>query len=142
MSSRRPVSIRLLESYAIGIDSYFVEHEGEPAPADLEVFRRSAEYARDKARARGELDDLRAVVDYVLACGDSVLEENFDLSLSELVNSENAQTEECLRRILFFYRSVIWPDADPVRAGQPPAVDVVDVPLERWRRERVVARGE
>jgi len=117
-----------------------VEHEVEDPPADFEVFRKDAEYARDDARAHGELDALRTVIDSVLANDGSFLEKTFHLSLAGILNTENSQPERYLRQLLAFYREVIWPDAEPIRPGQPPDVELVHVPLEEWRRERDASR--
>jgi hypothetical protein len=133
MTASRKVTVNLLSWYRAGIGVYFIDHEGEDPPSDLEVFRNDALYARDLAISNGELDDLRAMIDFVIA-DPSYLTRTFDLTLAELVNDENSQAEEYLAEVLKFYRTAIWPDAEPVVVGHPPDITPVKVALEEWRR--------
>ena len=136
MSDKRQISLYLLRFYMAGVDFYFVEHEEEPPPTDLEIFRRDAEHTRDSAIEAGELDALRAIIDFALSHDESYLVSTFDLYLADLINSENAQDEELLRDILRFYRSVIWPEAGPVPPVEPPDIEVVKIGVDEWRRSQ------
>jgi hypothetical protein len=129
------VTLQLLARYCGGIGWYFVEHEGEPAPRDLEVFRESALHARKKAIEANELEDLRLVIDAVLGHEHSWLWK-FNHVLADFVNDTNSQDEEYLRELLAYYRTVIWPDAPAIRPGEPPDVQLTTDSLIEWRRKR------
>jgi len=86
-------------------------------------------------RAKGELDDLRAAIEYHLAHDDEFLEKEFDKSLAELVQEEAYRPEWALKRILSFVHETLWPDASPVEHA-PTDVQMVDVPYDEWRKQR------
>lgn len=132
----RAIPFDVLGYYLRSIDSYFVSHEEEPPPEDLEIFRAKAEKAGRKATENGELDELRAALDFALAHDHAYFVEHHDTSLAELVQSENLQLDSVLRPILMFYRTVIWPDAGPVPIGGPSDVEMVTEPIGEWRKRR------
>ena len=133
MKSRK-LTLSLLR-YLWGIGSYFEDHEGEPPPSDFEVFRSDALHTKREAIAAGDLDDLRSVVDAVLAHEDSWLWQ-FNHVLADFINDTNSQDEEYLRDLVGYYRSIIWPDAPPIDPEHPPDVELNNEPLTDWRRKR------
>jgi len=100
------------------------------------VFRPNAESMRERALAKGELDDLRLAIEYHLAHDDTFLRRAFDRSLAELVQEEQYRPEWALKRILAFIHNTLWPDASPVEHA-PEGTVMVDVPLDEWRARRL-----
>ncbi|WP_428268607.1 hypothetical protein [Haliangium sp.] len=137
----QPISLHLLSPYMMGIWSYYMDHPEEELPSDLSVFDEDAANVRAKAIANREFDDLRLVLDTVLAHDDDWLDEHFGMELSEILRVEPVQTDTVLHAILRRYREKMWPGAGPIPPEGPPGVELVDIGVEEWRRQRAASRS-
>ncbi|WP_428268609.1 hypothetical protein [Haliangium sp.] len=135
------ISLYLLTHYTLGISTYYVRHPVEGVPTDLGIFDASAARAREEADNNGELDDLKLALDTVLSHDDDWLEEQFGMELDEVLGVVPAQTDTVLHAILRRYREQMWPGAGPIPPEGPPGVELVDIGVEEWRRQRAASRS-
>jgi len=121
------------------IDNQLLEMDAEdpddPAFEDMEVFAPAVKRIEEDAVANGELEDLRAAIEYHLGHDDAFLEKTFGRELSELMQTDSFRPEETLKKILAYIHMKIWPNI-PLTYQAPPDVEMVKVSLPDWRKAR------
>ena len=135
----RQISLFLLYSYMLPIDNRLlgmdVEDPDDPRFEGMEIFRGDVERIRVNAERNGEIEDLRAAIEYHLGHDDAFLEKTFGRELAELMQTESFRPEETLKTILAYIHQTIWPDL-PLTNKPPDDVEMVKVPLAEWRNQR------
>lgn len=129
----RVLPIYLIKSYMGAVEGCLLEHPEVVHPSDFSFIDPTAEWMRDRAASRGELDVLVDLLDYVLRLDDDELERRHGMALVDLVQDEDCRDDDVIRSIVRRVRGIL--SARPPR----PDLDKVEVSgsaVGDWRAGR------
>ena len=110
---------------------------------DLETLRGEVKRMREDAETEGELDELRAMLEYV--AGAKTSDVPFNLGVCGLWFVAASLFDEELNHLATWARSVNFPELEPMTDEEKreavKRVEITDVTLDEWRKKRRAGGG-